>query len=127
MRRWFAIANLVVAGLLSSGCGGSGSATANAPADTQEHTPSVATVKSWPVAWCKAQPGMTRAQMRALMGPPTSEFDLASGNPQMSWDFAEYQFNAFMDVNDHVRQLDVNDIELSASEKAAIHCASTRR
>jgi hypothetical protein len=70
---------------------------------------------------------MTRQQLRALMGPPTSSFDLASGNPQMSWDFAEYQFNAFMDVNDKVRQLDVNDIQLTAAEKAAIHCAFIRR
>jgi hypothetical protein len=90
--------------------------------------PTAERAKTWPTKWCQASVGMTRAQMRALMGPPSDEVQQndSSGDPQMSWDYAEYQFNAFMDVNDRVRQLDTNDIQLSASEKAAIHCPSTR-
>jgi hypothetical protein len=100
---------------------GSGSSS-DASAPTAERA------KTWPVKWCEAQIGMTRAQMRALMGPPSDEVQQneSSGDPQMSWDYAEYQFNAFMDVNDKVRQLDTNDIQLSPSEKAAIHCPTTR-
>lgn len=69
---------------------------------------------------------MTRAQLRALMGAPTDNFGPQTGNPQMSWSAFEYQFNAFFDVNDRVRQLDINDSELTSAEKAALTCATTR-
>jgi hypothetical protein len=95
-------------------------------------TPSVlesvapAVAKAWPSKWCSARLGMTRAQMRAVMGNPTEELLPDSGNPQMSWDAFEFQFNAFFDVNDRVRQLDVNDIQLSKTERASIHCEFVR-
>lgn len=95
------------------------------PSVLESVSPSVA--KSWTAKWCQARIGMTRDDMRALMGNPTEEFDLASGNPQMSWDAFEFQFNAFLNVDDKVRQLDVNDISLNASEKASIKCELTRQ
>lgn len=86
----------------------------------------------WPTAWCKAKVGMTRAQMIKLMGPPQSEFTLDQaaadgGDPQISWDFAEWQFNAFFDSDDKVRQLDANDFDLSPEKKAQIKCDLSRR
>lgn len=95
-------------------------------AGTQSRVPSVDTVSTWPSRWCQAEIGMNRSQMTALMRPPTEESDLATGNPQMSWSALEYQFNAFLDLHDRDRQLDVNDVQLTAAEKAAIRCETTR-
>ena len=67
------------------------------------------------------------------MGTPTSEItqqNLAQQppgiEPQMSWEAYEYSFTAFFDVNDRVRELQVNDLYLSQAEKAGIHCPSIR-
>ena len=65
---------------------------------------------------------MSKAALIALMGKPTSD-SLAD---QSSWDGYEWQFNAFYDVNGNVRQLDINDIQLSAAEKASLTCDTTR-
>lgn len=92
--------------------------------------PSAEVVKTWPTKWCRARIGATRDEMRDLMGEPTDESTAdetpAGFQPSMTWDAFEYQFNAFFGVDDTVRQLDVNDIELSAAEKAAISCDFTR-
>lgn len=88
--------------------------------------PSPDVAKGWMTKWCEAKPGMTRAEMRAIMGPPQQEFDLASGTPQMSWVAYEFMFNAFMNSDDVVRQLDVNDFQLTEAEKSQIACDSTR-
>jgi hypothetical protein len=94
------------------------------PSVLKSASPDVA--RTWPTKWCSARLGMTRAQMRAVMGNPTEEFLPDSGTPQMSWDAFEFQFTAFLDVNDRVRQLDVNDIQLTKAERASIHCEFTR-
>lgn len=98
-----------------AGTGGNGPATSSA-----------AVTRTWPTQWCKARIGMTRSQMAALMGAPSKSFSLASGTPQESWQFADFQLNAFMDNSDRVRQLDINDSMMTAAEKAEFHCSSTR-
>ena len=85
-------------------------------------SPPASVVKGWAAKWCQAQPGMSKAALIALMGKPTSD-SLAD---QSSWDGYEWQFNAFYDVNGNVRQLDINDIQLSAAEKASLTCDTTR-
>ena len=75
----------------------------------------------------RGRTGMGRGEMRDLMGPPTSESSADETSPSMSWDKGGYQFNAFFDINDKVRQLDVNDLQLTAEEKRAIRCEVTRR
>lgn len=55
------------------------------------------------------------------MGPPTSSFP-----DQASWKGFEWDFNAFYDTNGNVRQLDINDYELTAADKATITCDTTR-
>ena len=55
------------------------------------------------------------------MGTPTSD-----ASDQSSWEAYEWQFNAFYDVDGNVRQLDINDYELSAADKATITCDTTR-
>lgn len=89
--------------------------------------PSPEIAKGWMTKWCQAKPGMTRAEMREIMGPPQQEFDLASGSPQMTWSAYEFMFNAFMNSDDVVRQLDANDFQLTEAEKSQIKCDVTRK
>jgi hypothetical protein len=88
-------------------------------------------VRRWPKRWCDVQVGMTRDQVRQIMGEPTEEYtaeNTPSGfDPQMVWDAFEYHFTAFFNVDDRVRQLDVNEIDLNSEQKAAIDCEFTRR
>jgi hypothetical protein len=44
----------------------------------------------------------------------------------MVWDAYEYHFTAFFNVEDRVRQLDVNDLDLTEDQKAEIACDFTR-
>jgi len=84
--------------------------------------PSADVVKAWPDKWCQAQPGITKEQLYAIMGPPTSE-----PTDQASWSAFNYQFNAFFSVDGTVHQLDINTYQLSAAEKATLKCNETRR
>lgn len=88
--------------------------------------PSKPEVESWPAKWCTVQIGMTRAQVKQIMGQPTSEFGADTSTPQASWSAYDYDFTAFFDINDNVKQLDVNDSGLTPAEKAGITCAFTR-
>jgi hypothetical protein len=56
------------------------------------------------------------------MGTPTE--DTFAG--QSSWEGYEWQFNAFYDTDGNVRQLDINDSELTAADKATITCDTSR-
>ncbi len=123
----FAVLLVVLACAALSGCSSSTPTLTISSVTPTVSAPTADTVKTWPVEWCKTQPGMSRDQMRALMGTPTSEYGASTGNPQMSWSAFNYQFNAFFDVNDHVRQLDINTIALSATDSAAIACDVTRK
>ena len=92
-----------------AGCGGDPSGISRGVAD------------AWPAKWCEAEPGITKDQLAAIMGKPTSgaaEF--------MSWSAHQYQFNAFLDADGTVRQLDANEHSLSDAEKAALKCESIR-
>jgi len=75
----------------------------------------------WPVKWCQAQPGITKEQLVAIMGPSTSDFPTA-----VSWSAHQYQFNAFIEPDGTVRQLDINPYSLSDAEKAALQCDNIR-
>ena len=85
-------------------------------------SPPSSVVKGWAAKWCMAQPGMSKAALIALMGTPTSR----SFADQSSWEGYEWQFNAFYDENGNVRQLDINDLQLTAAEKASLKCETTR-
>lgn len=56
------------------------------------------------------------------MGPSTDRFGSSE-----TWSYREYQFNAFFAVDGTIRQLDINDIGLTAAEKSALTCATTRK
>ena len=76
---------------------------------------------AWPVMWCQAQPGMSKAQLVGVMGQPTTDFTTG-----MTWSDHHYQFNAFLEQNGTVKQLDINLASLTDAEKAALQCQRTR-
>ena len=89
---------------------------------TTDKLPPRALVASWPAKWCQAAPGVTsKDALIALMGKPTDE-----AGDSLSWDGYEYQFNAFIGVDGGIHQMDINDIQLSPSERAALPCDTTR-
>ena len=55
------------------------------------------------------------------MGQPT-----AAGAEHMTWSAHQYQFNAFLEPDGKVRQLDINKHSLSDAEKAALNCSDVR-
>ncbi len=82
---------------------------------------SQAVADTWPAKWCQAQPGSTKEELVAVMGPPTS------GSAEfMSWSAHQYQFNAFLEPDGKVRQLDINQHSLSDAEKTALECDKIR-
>jgi hypothetical protein len=76
---------------------------------------------AWPARWCDAQPGITREQLVAIMGPETDKSPTT-----MTWSAHQYQFNAFFDGSGAVKQLDINTHSLSKGEQAALKCDTVR-
>jgi hypothetical protein len=102
---------LVVVIGLSAGCSGAGG-TGSVPR---------AVAEGWPAKWCQAAPGNTKEQLVSIMGAPTSTADTT-----LTWSAYQYQFNAFLDPDGTVKQLDVNTHSLSEAEQAALTCAKVR-
>lgn len=97
--------------LALTGCGGG---------DTAKVDPA-----TWPNQWCNVHVGDTPDRAIELMGEPTS--DGRSGpSASMSWSYREFQFNAFLDSSDRIRQLDINDLYLSDAQKAGMRCGTLR-
>lgn len=71
--------------------------------------------------WCQAQPGNTRDQLIALMGPPTSE-----PPNQLGWTVGDYAYTAFLDADGTAKQLDIHTSSLSDDAIAALKCKPTR-
>lgn len=100
----------VLAACSASGSAGEGSQVSQSAAD------------AWPARWCDAQPGITREQLVAIMGPETNKSPTT-----MTWSTpGHYQFNAFFDGNGTVKQLDINTYALSKAEQAALKCETIR-
>ena len=84
-------------------------------------TISASDAATWPAKWCSVQPGATVAALDSVMGPSTGRSD-----GQESWSYREYGFYAFFAVDGTVRQLDINQSQLTDAEKAALTCAAIR-
>jgi hypothetical protein len=102
---------LVVVVGLSAGCSGGGG-TSSVPR---------AVADGWSAKWCQAAPGNTKEQLIGIMGAATSTTDTT-----LMWAAYQYQFNAFLDPDGTVRQLDVNTHSLSEAEQAAFTCEKIR-
>jgi hypothetical protein len=100
--------------LMVAGCsGGSGTSASQGAA--------AGAAATWPTNWCQAQPGISKEQLVSIMGQPTHAFPT-----QMSWSDQHYQFNAFLEQDGTVKQLDINMASLSDAEKAALKCGQVR-
>lgn len=106
-----AILIVAAATLTVAGCGGGDEASSVDP-------------RTWPDQWCTLQIGDTPERAVELMGEPTNDHRESSGS--MSWDWREYQFNAFLGSDDRIRQLDINATQLSMHQVRMIGCAGTR-
>jgi len=97
--------------------------TACSAAGSEGEVPQVAqaAADAWPARWCDVQPGATREQLVAIMGPATNKSPTT-----MTWSAHQYQFNAFFDANGAVKQLDINTYALSKAEQAALKCDTIR-
>src|SRR3954466_3091382 len=109
-KRMMRLLLLAVAGL-SVGCSGAG--------DGGSVRRTVA--DGWSTKWCQAAPGNAKEQLSGIMGPATSTTDTT-----LMWAAYEYQFNAFLDPDGTVRQLDVNTHSLSDAQQAAVTCEKIR-
>lgn len=82
-----------------------------------------ATVQEWAKKWCSLEIGMTRAKVKSIMGPPSTEFDGSGGDaPQLDYNGFDYQFNVFFDIDDKVKQLDF----APGDDAISIDCEATR-
>lgn len=102
----------VLATAAAAGCSGDSRATGGV---------SKAVAETWPAKWCQVQPGSTKEALVGIMGQPTG-----ASPEHMSWSAHRFQFNAFLDPNGTVRQLDINRHSLSEAEKAALPCDPVR-
>jgi hypothetical protein len=102
---------VVIVAALIAGCSG-GDSTSATPQSVAD---------AWPAKWCQAEPGVAKQQLATIMGQPTSASDT-----HMSWSAHQYQFNAFLDPDGTVNQLDINLHSLSDAEKAALKCDKVR-
>jgi hypothetical protein len=107
--------NMVIGVALAAACGLTAAAGMVSTSEGQ------AGVDSWPGKWCEAQPGNTKEQVVALMGPPTD-----TSPTTMTWAARQYRFYAFLDAAGRVKQLDINTYSLSPADKASLKCETVR-
>ena len=115
----------MAAGLAVAGCGG-GSSASTTPTATRTGPPPISVAEGWPEKFCKATVGMTPQQMRGLMGEPTKQNTPEGSDPQMVWEAYGYHFTALFDADDKVRELDINDSDLSPEQQSELPCATSR-
>jgi hypothetical protein len=93
-------AALLATTLAVAACGSNGDdAPKGEPPVTEELSADQAA--KWAETWCSIEPGVSRDDLVAAMGEPTS------GTQQVvSWDGFGFHFNAFLDVHGNVWQMD---------------------
>ena len=76
---------------------------------------------AWLTKWCQVQPGNTREQLLAIMGPPTTD-----ATTSLSWSKQRLHLGAFLAPDGTVKQLDTTLDSPTEAEKAAPRCAVVR-
>jgi hypothetical protein len=119
------VAAAVVAAVLAAGCGAksaTGVGVGFGPFPSTPPVPSGVEVGTWAAKFCSVNLTDSRLTVERKMGdPPTATFAVAD-----EWYAYEWSFNAFFHADGTLQQLDINDIQLTAGEKAALPCATTR-
>ena len=103
-------------------CESASNATTPPTTEPSLDEPSSEVVAAWPEAWCSVEPGVTRDELVEVM----RDVGLSETPESLSWDGFNYQFNAFLNVEGTVRQMDINTVMLSAEEVAELPCEETR-
>ena len=78
---------------------------------------------TWPAKWCQTLPDVSKEQLIATMGQPTTSLET-----QLTWSAPQYKyrFTAFFNADGTVKQLEIMDYMLSDAEKAALPCDAVR-
>jgi hypothetical protein len=106
-------AALLATTLAVAACGSNGDdAPEGEPPVTEELNANQAA--TWAETWCSIEPGVSRDDLVAAMGEPTSET-----SQDLAWVGFGYSLYAFLDVDGNVYQMDVNG--------PGLPCESTRR
>lgn len=82
----------------------------------------------WVENWCDVEPGSTLEEAVELLGDPTGEFRGDDGDGgQVEWSKEPYSFTAFLGDDGTIEQLDLNETDLPAADKAKLGCGTARR
>jgi hypothetical protein len=123
MTRKLLSAALLAATIAIAACGGgdddddSASALMEGQLPVTEEQLSADEVAKWPETWCSIEPGVSRDDLVAAMGEPTSET-----SQNVSWYGFGYSFAAFLDVDGNVWQMDGH-----GPTEDSVSCESARR
>ena len=81
----------------------------------------------WLAGWCDLELGMEREAVVAVMGAPSGEYTVSNGGePQLYWAQRQYDFRAYLDLNEHVIDL-VGDYDaLSEANRSRLSCPELR-
>ena len=96
---------LPVSLVFTFGCGGDGGSKSYPMNDFGMPDVPKEVVLEWPEKFCSLEIGMTRSEVRAIMGTPTQSYSDSSLN-QDEWDGYNVGVTAFYDIDDRVEQLD---------------------
>jgi hypothetical protein len=77
-------------------------------------------VKTWPEKFCSVEIGMTKDEVRSIMGAPTQSYSDSSFN-QDEWDGYSVGVTAFYDIDDRV------EILADSIGTSGLPCEATRR
>lgn len=102
---------VLAAAVALAGCGGD----ENGSDDFQFQSAPAGDADHWADVWCDVDGSMTRDEVVALMGDPTSEYDATVGQPQSQWDAGAFDYSVFYDATGGVEQAQVNELQIQES------------
>lgn len=83
-------------------------------------------MQQWADNWCDLDGSMTRDNVIAIMGEPTSEYDASEGTPQSQYDRGEWNYTVFYGSDGYVDQLYINSLQIPKDEVAGVGCPLVR-
>jgi chitodextrinase len=87
-----------------------------------------AVMRSWPAKFCQARIGMTKPEIQALMGKPQLQTPAGFGSPEeWEWSAGRFHFHGFFGTDGRVRQLDIDELEMTQAEKLLLTCPARRQ
>ncbi len=96
-------------------------------ADVTPRSAGAADSARWVESWCELTVGMGRDQVVELMGEPSGEYTVADGGePQLWWADRQYDFRAYLDVDDTVLDLVGDYDRLDAVDRRLLDCPELR-